>query len=72
VAGNGAGGNDGISAPRFVTCRACNREFRVASIPPQCPYCGALHVPERTEAEAKADALTARFRLAAQRAKGNF
>ena len=64
-----------MSALYFVTCRACNREFRVGSIPPQCPYCGALHQsppPVKTEAELKADAQAARFRLAADRAKGKF
>lgn len=64
-----------MSAPYFITCRACNREFRINSIPPQCLYCGALHQqppPPKTDAEAKADALAARFRLAAEKAKGNF
>jgi len=68
-------GKNQVGAPYFTACRACNREFRIDSIPPQCPYCGALHrspAPEKTEAEVKADALAARFRLSADRAKGNF
>jgi hypothetical protein len=64
-----------MSAPYFAGCRACNRQFRIESIPPQCPYCGVVHqspAPAKTDAEVKADALAARFRLAAERAKGNF
>jgi hypothetical protein len=45
------------------------------SIPARCPYCGTLHQmpkPAKTEAEASADVLAAKFKLAASRAKGNF
>ena len=58
-----------------VQCRQCGHQHEIASIPARCPYCGTLHQmpkPVKTEAEVSADALAAKFKLAASRAKGDF
>lgn len=34
-----------MSTPFFTECIACKREFRIESVPPHCPYCGAVQQP---------------------------
>ena len=53
-------------------CPSCGHKYEIVTIPTACPACGAGAAPPKTEAENKADTLSAKFRLAANRAKGNF
>lgn len=62
----------------FYHCPACGRSYKSVSVPARCAVCGAE--AGRTEpaqdtsaaAQTNADAQTDKFRLAADRAKGNF
>jgi Zn finger protein HypA/HybF involved in hydrogenase expression len=54
-------------------CPACGHKHEIVAIPSTCPACGGGAVmPVKTEAQIKTEALNAKFRLAANRAKGNF
>ena len=68
-----AGGH--IDTLLAIQCHQCGHRHEIESIPARCPYCGTLHQmpkPVKTEAEVKNDALLAKFKLAASRAKGDF
>jgi hypothetical protein len=54
----------------YYHCGACDRTYKAASAPEACLVCGAAAVPAR--AEAGDDAVTAKFKLAAERARGIF
>lgn len=53
-------------------CPSCGHKYEIVTIPMACPVCAAGAIAPKTEAENKADTLNAKFRLAANRAKGNF
>lgn len=55
-------------------CGECGHKHTIVSIPPTCPACGSGSSvkPPESEADRKARSLEAKFRLAADRAKGNF
>jgi DNA-directed RNA polymerase subunit RPC12/RpoP len=62
------------SAELDFECGNCGHKHRIVSIPTSCPACGSGRSvkPPESEAETKARSLDAKFRLAAERAKGNF
>lgn len=56
----------------FFECPSCGHKHEIVTIPTTCPACGGGSRPLKTEAEIKTESLHAKFRLAADRAKGNF
>ena len=62
-------------AENRYACAACGRSYKSESTPDKCAVCGAPSgaAPSGSgAADRNADALTAKFKLAASRAKGFF
>ena len=56
---------------QHADCDRCGLRFEVVTVPAECPKCGTT--VRRLAGEPKpVDPVAERFRLAAQRAKGNF
>ena len=53
-------------------CAACGRSYQSSSTPAKCAVCGADSGKPRSEIDKKEEASSARFRSAANFAKGNF
>jgi rRNA maturation endonuclease Nob1 len=54
-------------------CAACGRSYQSSSTPDKCAVCGADSAGQpRTELDKKEEASSAKFRSAANFAKGNF
>ena len=60
------------AADSVYKCAACGRSYKSASTPERCAVCGADGAPPQPDPERSADGQTDKFRLAADRAKGNF
>jgi len=57
----------------YYECAACGRCYKSTTIPGKCAVCGAERGGEpRREPRRSVEAPTEKFRLAAERAKGNF
>jgi hypothetical protein len=57
-------------AEAYYACAACGRSYRSTSTPDKCAVCGADS--RAPQPEKNAAAMTDKFKLAAERAKGNF
>ncbi len=62
------------SAELEFECGNCGHKHKIVSIPTSCPACGSgsSAKPPESEAEKQARSRDAKFRVAADRAKGNF
>lgn len=61
------------STQGYYKCTACGRSYKSEATPEKCAVCGAASGGrEQPSSQSNADASTAKFRLAADRAKGNF
>lgn len=54
----------------YYHCGACDRTYKSATTPAACLVCGAVAGPARVNTPD--DAVTAKFKLAAERARGIF
>ena len=57
----------------YYECAACGRRYQSVTIPEKCAVCGAGSGGKTGPASGRnAESITDKFRLAAERAKGNF
>ena len=57
----------------YYECAACGRRYRSSTIPDRCAMCGAASAGKpRAAAGRNVEPITEKFRLAVERAKGNF
>jgi predicted Zn-ribbon and HTH transcriptional regulator len=63
-----------LDTPYYVVCEACGHKHEIVLIPTRCPRCGSGRsaAQPKTDAEKKTEAVEAKFRIASERAKGNF
>lgn len=61
------------AAAHYVQCERCGHRHEMIEIPQRCPRCGSAGGARKGAAgAAPADTQQERFRLAAEKAKGNF